>query len=172
MQADAIVSALEQQERESTSYWNAFDEETFFAKIGSGWSPAETVRHLTKATGAVADALRYPKLMLRVLFGSPKRPPMSLDELVPLYRKKLDEGGRAGRFGPSDRDERDRAAIMNRFARAQNELRVNMRRWSETNLDRFQLPHPILGKLTVREMLLFTLYHQRHHIDVIKGKLA
>jgi hypothetical protein len=27
------------------------------------------------------------------------------------------------------------------------------------------MPHPLLGKLTVREMLLFTLYHNLHHVQ-------
>jgi hypothetical protein len=31
-------------------------------------------------------------------------------------------------------------------------------------LDRLRLPHPGLGLLTVREMLLFTLYHNTHHV--------
>jgi hypothetical protein len=25
------------------------------------------------------------------------------------------------------------------------------------------LPHPLLGKLTIREMLYFTVYHGEHH---------
>jgi hypothetical protein len=34
------------------------------------------------------------------------------------------------------------------------------------------LPHPLLGKLTVREMLFFTLYHQRHHVAVVERRIA
>ena len=45
-------------------------------------------------------------------------------------------------------------------------------KWSEEKLDALQLPHPLLGNLTVREMLLFTLYHQRHHIDVVRRRLS
>jgi hypothetical protein len=30
-------------------------------------------------------------------------------------------------------------------------------------LDLLILPHPLLGKLTLREMLYFTLYHVEHH---------
>ena len=37
-------------------------------------------------------------------------------------------------------------------------------RWGERALDRFRLPHPALGQLTVREMLFFTLYHNLHHV--------
>jgi hypothetical protein len=30
-------------------------------------------------------------------------------------------------------------------------------RWHEDDLDRYRLPHPLLGKLTVREMLLVSV---------------
>lgn len=41
---------------------------------------------------------------------------------------------------------------------------------TESALGRRQLPHPLLGPLTVREMLLFTLYHNRHHVEVVRTR--
>jgi len=43
--------------------------------------------------------------------------------------------------------------------------------WSELQMDRIRLPHPVLGKLSVREMLFFTLYHNQHHLDAAKRRL-
>jgi hypothetical protein len=87
----------------------------------------------------------------------------------------LAEGGKAGRFAPSSQSEEDlaawRAKIMENFTRANRDLRAAIVRWPERKLDSLQLPHPLLGKLTVREMLLFTLYHQRHHKDVVARNL-
>ena len=37
-------------------------------------------------------------------------------------------------------------------------------RWPEPSLDRYQLLHPLLGRLTVREMLEFSVYHHAHHL--------
>ena len=36
-------------------------------------------------------------------------------------------------------------------------------KWDEKELDEYYLPHPILGKLTVREILFFTIYHNLRH---------
>jgi hypothetical protein len=33
------------------------------------------------------------------------------------------------------------------------------------------LPHPLLGKITIREMLYFTAYHVQHHENIIKRDL-
>jgi hypothetical protein len=49
---------------------------------------------------------------------------------------------------------------------------ANLHRSSQSALDRWRLPHPLLGRLTVREMLFFTLCHNRHHLEGVRRKLA
>ena len=173
---DEILAALETQEAQSLAYWNAFPTGIFFARIGESWSPAETVRHLSKSTRAVVKALRIPRLLLRLMFGKARRRPITFDELVTRYRRLLAEGGGAGRFAPSPRSEADlqtwRASIMRSYVQSMRELREAMVRWPEDSLDALQLPHPLLGKIIVREMLFFTLYHHGHHVAVVKRHLA
>ena len=36
-------------------------------------------------------------------------------------------------------------------------------RWSESDLDAFLCPHPAMGPLTVRVMVMFTALHADHH---------
>jgi len=171
-----IVDAFAQQESASMEYWTAFDTASFFQKIGSSWSPADTVRHLTKSTRPVVQALAKPKLLLWMAFGRSKRPSVGYEELTSRYREALAAGGQAGPFAPSNHAESDpeawRKSILAAYARVQQELRAATERWSEASLDKLQLPHPLLGKLTVREMLFFTLYHQRHHVEVVRRHLA
>lgn len=170
-----LLAALEAQERVSIEYWSAFDVDTFFRPIGESWSPAETVRHLVKSIRPVTKALGMPKLVMRVMFGKPQRAAESYDALVTRYRGLLAEGGNAGRFAPSPRDEADRdawrAQILREFTDANRALRAAVTKWPDAKLDRLQLPHPLLGKLSVREMLYFTLYHLRHHVSVVERHL-
>jgi len=44
-------------------------------------------------------------------------------------------------------------------------------KFTENELDRYILPHLLLGKLTLREMLFFTIYHIEHHEKLIKRNL-
>lgn len=169
---DEIVHAFDRVRVESAAYWSAFDDATFFAKIGQTWSPAENVRHLAKSTRPVAKALRMPKLVLRFMFGKARRPSLDYESLRAQYLGKLDEGGGAGRFAPSPREERDRAAILAQLDNAMRDVAAAIAQWNDRQLDRLQLPHPLLGKLTVREMLLFTLYHQQHHIGNVERRRA
>ncbi len=55
--------------------------------------------------------------------------------------------------------------MLRQWERVSSKLLTNLERWSEQQLDTLRLPHPILGKLTVREMLFFTEFHTRHHLD-------
>ena len=43
-------------------------------------------------------------------------------------------------------------------------LVLNINNYSEQQLDTFILPHPLLGKVTLREMMYFTIYHAEHHL--------
>jgi len=171
---EQLIAAFERQETESVAYWDAFSTDEFFRAIGSSWSPAETVRHLSKSTRPVVKALSMPRIVLRVMFGKPGRASLTYDGLRARYLELLAAGGEAGRFAPSPRTETDlgawRVAIMAELERGNRELRRAISRWTEAKLDRLQLPHPLLGKLTVREMLFFTLYHQRHHIEVVERR--
>lgn len=95
---------------------------------------------------------------------------MAYGDLVQRYREKLARGGNAGRFAPravpapDDASARQRE-IISEFRAAVRDLANAAERWSERDLDRYRLPHPLLGKLTLREMLFFTLYHYGHHRD-------
>jgi hypothetical protein len=169
---DEILSALDRIQAEGAAYWSAFPAEEFFAKIGEAWSPADNVRHLAKSIRPVTKALRMPRLVLRVMFGRAPRASSTYDVLRERYLAKLAAGAEAGRFSPSQRVVTDRAQVLSELEQANRELRAAIARWPDAALDRLQMPHPAMGKLTVREMLFFTLYHQLHHIEVVKRRRA
>jgi hypothetical protein len=171
---DEILSAFEQQYQESIAFWNAFDRDTFFRPLGASWSPADTVRHLIKSTRPIVRALGLPTLVLRVMFGKPRRPSTTYDELRTRYLTALAEGGQAGSYAPTPRTDKTpelwRGQIMRDFADVNRDLQAATARWPDESLDSVQLPHPFAGRFTLREMLFFTLYHHRHHIAVVERR--
>jgi hypothetical protein len=171
---DEILDAFARQDEDSFAFWSAFDNETFFRPLGASWSPADNVRHLTKSTRPVVRALGLPKIMLRVMFGKPRRPSVTYHELRMRYLNALAEGGQAGSYAPTPRTDKNAAAwrdeIMHEFVVVNRQLRTSIARWPDNTLDTVQLPHPFAGRFTLREMLFFTLYHQRHHIAVVERR--
>ena len=171
-----ITATLERVESENVAYWNGFSTSDFFAKINGHWSPAETVRHLNKSIRPVAKALALPRIVLRFMFGMSRRESGRWSEIQTRYNGLLEAGAKAGRFSPSEQQESDleagRARIMAHYVQNNRALRAAVAKWPDGSLDRYQLPHPLLGKLTMREMLIFTAYHQMHHLDGVKRRRA
>ena len=174
---DEILAALRKLHDESTWFWKGFSTDAFFRPLGEAWSPADNVRHLTKSIGAVGRGLRFPRLALRLRFGAAKRPSRTYEQVREAYHGVLAAGGKAGRFTPEARElpsdlEGRRREIMEARESAADEFLRAAERWSEDALDRLQMPHPLLGKLTVREMLYFTLYHNLHHLHNVERRMA
>lgn len=176
MTRDEIVRDLQRVHRDGTAWWNAIPTAAFFAPFGEAWSPAENVRHLIKSSRPIVQALSAPRLLLMLRFGRAKRPSMSYEQLRATYDARLEQGANAGRFSPERRDETDheawRARIMSERDRVHSALTAAIAKWPEPSLDRYQLPHPLLGNLTMREMLLFTLHHEQHHRGVVARRLG
>jgi hypothetical protein len=64
-----------------------------------------------------------------------------------------------------------RESLIQKLNKAITDLCEKAANYSESDLDTYILPHPLLGKLTLREMLYFTTYHVQHHQELIKKYL-
>jgi hypothetical protein len=170
-----IIEALESAHEAGVEYWSGFSTPAFFAPIGVHWSPAEHVRHLTRSMTPLLPVLRVPRMALRLIFGRAPQQSRSLESLEAQYAKALAAGGTAGRYAPppdhATGNEVRRNEIMDAHSETLRGLTQAMERWTESELDSCRLPHPLLGKLTVREMMLFTLLHNRHHLEACERRL-
>lgn len=172
-----IFAALERLHAESDGYLSGFSGAVFAAPQGEKWSPAEHARHLAKSVFAVARGLEMPQWLLLLRFGWHRGGSRSFDEVVAIYHAALGAGATAGRFTPSPQPAPSapdawREQVLAKWRSASTKLHDLIPRWSEAALDRVRLPHPVLGKLTVREMLFFTLYHNAHHVRRVAERAA
>ena len=63
--------------------------------------------------------------------------------------------------------ERDR--LLTRLQIQQKKLQYKTVHISEKNLDTLILPHPLMGKMTVREIIMWTAYHAEHHTTTLQN---
>ena len=61
-----IIEQFDNLHNQGTKYWNSFQTEQFFSKLGEAWSPAENVRHLNKSNKPLILALSLPKPIIRL----------------------------------------------------------------------------------------------------------
>jgi len=84
---------------------------------------------------------------------------------VKEYQAALANGAKAsGPYIPKTIPHKRQKALARTLNRTVVTLSRRIHQYSEPQLDRLRLPHPILGKITLREMLYFTIYHAGHHV--------
>jgi hypothetical protein len=168
-----IISALNDKVDAFNRYIGSLDKEQFEAAPDGKWSAGQNLDHLIRAIKPLQLAYGLPKFALLILFGKTNRPSRNYDELVAKYKTKLAAGGKAsGPFiPPTIRFERKDELIKRYFLQKQK-LISKIGKQSEPDLDKYILPHPLLGKVTLREMLYFTIHHNEHHLGLLKARTA
>ena len=163
---ESIVEALESVLRDVSQFSSNITEDQFFGSTQSEkWTICENLDHLFRSNKPVAKALALPKISF-LPFGKSDDGSRSYEKLVEFYQSKLNAGGKAtGRYVPAGKNESpEKAEVEAGYQQSGEKLISNLQSWDEKDLDRYRMPHPLLGKLTVREMLFFTIYHNQHHL--------
>jgi len=111
------------------------------------------------------------------LFGTPNvmaekwpranRPSQSYDELVAVYLSKVGSVGNASSPTMPQNTEPTKSEQIVKYVFIHERFIERAEALHPEILDAYQIPHPLLGLLTVREFLYFTLYHNRHHLKII-----
>ena len=174
MNLDDITRQLRLTTNDFISFCNPIRDDLFFFKPPDTWSIAQNVKHLSISVSRTHLAYNLPKFILKLLVGKPNRISRTYEELVEKYKAKLKQGGKAsGPFIPKKIPAgTDKAFLLNQFAAAVESLAVSIeKKWTDPQLDNYLAPHPLLGKITLRELGYFTIHHTSHHLEIIKARL-
>jgi hypothetical protein len=155
------------------AFYKTMNEEDFRYTPPEKWDTGQHLDHIRRAISPIVLATALPKWLLRILFGKANRASRNFDGLVIKYQEKLAAGGRAsGQFIPKPIPFSVKEKQIESIEEIVVKINHQLERWSEADLDTYLLPHPILGKLTVREMMYFTVYHAVHHHHLAKTYLS
>jgi hypothetical protein len=139
-------------------------DEDFERSADGKWSAGHQLDHIYRSIKPLRTAVKLPGFVPRLLFGRPKDPSRSYEEVVARYNEKLAAGGKAiGGFVPKAVEVGHRNRLLIKMTDTVESLARSVEKMDEEKLDRVQLPHPLMGKITLREMLHFTIYHVGHH---------
>jgi hypothetical protein len=166
-----ILDALRTVNKTVTDYFAGLSPEVFFAHPVGVWSPAENMEHLNLAVGSRVDGLSSAQAGLREKYGEANRPSRHYAEVRDTYRNILANGGVAGPTVIPNVDDHpadpkaSQAALVQRWRTVSQAFVDAFAGWSESDLDTLQIEHRLLGMLTMRELLLWTTYHNQHHME-------
>ena len=174
MNKKEIIEQLDATSKVFYQFCLSIDDDSFFRQPLEKWSIAQNVKHLIISANTTRLAYLLPKFIIRLYTGKPNRPSRSYEELVMKYKLKLEQGGRAsGRFIPEKITKNiTKEKWLDDFDKAMKRLVLSIdSKWNEEQLDQYIAPHPLLGKITQRELGYFTIYHTEHHLGIIKDRL-
>lgn len=172
-----VVAGLRRVHQESVAYWTASyrDDEFFRRPEPEVWAPVDQVRHLTKSCRAIAKGFETPRLLLALRFGVALRPSRTYIAFVHVYEERLRRGVRRNPFAPRalephEQTAEGRALVMQQHAESVERLCRAVERYPEWSLDRLRARHPALGMITMRELAMFALLHNVHHVHVAERR--
>ena len=134
------------------------------------WSAGQHLAHLVKSIKPLNFALSLPRFVPMLLFGKAKNASKTNEEIKLRYQEKLSNGAKAsGAYIPQQVTYNSKEKLSATLIDEAEKLSTNLEAMTEADIDAMILPHPILGKLSLREMLFFTIYHTEHHTKSISN---
>ena len=164
MNKQEIAAGLIENHQSFADFVAGLSEPDFMFAPAGKWTAGQQLKHIARSVSPLAKALALPKLVPHLLFGKTDRASLDYDALVRKYQGLLAAGGKAsGKYIPPEIGFAERGSLTDKLLSSVADLTARIEKFSESQLDELLLPHPLLGDLTLREMLYFTIYHVGHH---------
>ena len=136
------------------------------------WTMGQQALHLLQSIVPLNNALSLPKFILRLKFGKANRALRPYEEVVKRYHEKLEKAkGKTYKGSENMRipSLKDKHYILDRLQVEQKKLQYKTKKLSNKQLDQLILPHPLMGKMPLRELIMWSAYHVEHHTETMKS---
>jgi len=173
MNKDAIADLIEDKNNALINWISQQQEEKWLKGPVDKWTTGQHALHLLQSIKALNDALSMPKFVLRYKFGKSNRDLRDYQTVVNRYQERL-KGVKGRTFGPSKNMQipplTEKQYLLDRLQVEGKKLQYKTRKISDKNLDTLILPHPLMGKMPIREIIMWTAHHIEHHTNTLKEK--
>lgn len=166
MNKDDIVNLLDEKHKILLEWLEQHDDELWQSGPENKWTTGQQALHLLQSIIPVNNALSMPKFIIRFKFGKTNREVRDYDTVISRYLEKLKNAGEM--VSPYSRKLKtpplsDKKYILSRLQMENKKLQYKTRKLTDKHLDELVLPHPLMGKMPVREIIMWTAYHTEHH---------
>jgi len=166
---EEILAQLASNSDAVAAFYREQPEPLLFTGDPDRWGPAHHLVHLTMTGRAIARGLgaelplhrtgrsrSYGEMIAAATAALQSTPP---EQMLERGRVVVVPAGAS------------RAGLVDEFVTTSAGLRAAAGAWQDAELDRRALTHPLIGVLTAREMLLFCVFHERHHLKQVRARL-
>jgi hypothetical protein len=134
------------------------------------WTTGQQIQHLVDSLQLLNNALSYPRFLLKYKFGLCNRQIRDYETVAKNYQKKLiDNNNKAKIFNKKLKKPtlQERNRLLTRLQIQSKKLQYKTMKISDKNLDTLLIPHPLMGKMTIREIIMWTAHHTEHHTEIL-----
>ncbi|MBF2707874.1 DinB family protein [Flavobacterium soyangense] len=164
MKREKITSKLIINHKSFVDYLSTLTEEEFEFSHDQKWTAGQQLEHIVLCMRQILQAYSMDKKVLEQTFGRTERQGLSYETLLNIYLEKFASGGKSPeRFHPKNVVTKERDMLSVSLMKIVSELCIKIEDLSDQDLNSLQIPHPLLGNLTLQEMLYNAIYHVEHH---------
>lgn len=147
-----------------THYINSLSESEYAFSYEGKWTAGQQLEHIVMCVKPLVQVFSMDKNAIAQTFGTTDKPGRDYDTLLSEYKTKLTEGGKApSKFVPETTSVEQRQALSEKLPQLINSLNEKIETFTDAELDTLCIPHPLLGSISLREMLYNAIYHVQHH---------
>jgi len=173
MDKEAIADLIESKHNKLISWLEQQPEESWTEGPKGKWTTGQQVLHLLQSIKPLNNALSMPKFVLQLKFGKANRPVRDYEAIVKRYQERLEDvNGKTFKGSQNMKIPtlEDKHYLLNRLQTESKKLQYKTKKISDKNLDTLILPHPLMGKMPIREIIMWTAYHVEHHTHTLTEK--
>ena len=168
-----IIASLNDGVNQFNELISGLNQAAFETNYNNKWSAGQDLVHLIKVLKIVNLGYTLPKPLLHLMYGPNKNEARSFELLQTLYKNALEGGAKSPAiYIPKPVLFESKNHLIQKHQQLNEAFIDKMNQNSDNALDRYRLPHPILGKVTLRELASFTSFHTKHHLELLRSKLA
>ncbi|QNM86158.1 DinB family protein [Polaribacter pectinis] len=170
MDKEEIIGLLEEKHKVLFNWLENQPKDIWEKGPDGKWTTGQHIQHLVDSLQALNNALSYPRFFLKYKFGTCNRDTRSYEVVAKKYQNKLLENSdRARVFNQKLKKPtlKERERLLTRLQIQNKKLQYKTKKISDINLDTLLIPHPLMGKMTIREIIMWTAHHTEHHTETL-----
>lgn len=161
MKKNDLTTELKEKYTAFTDYIGSLSEEEYQYQYENKWSAAQQLDHIVLCVAPLVQVYGMGKAGIEQMFGN-VTVIRDYETHKAAYLGKLREGGKApSQYVPVHPE--DREVLIGKLSQQISILCEKVNSFSEEELETLAIPHPLLGKIALKEMLYNAVYHVQHH---------
>lgn len=159
-----IIAQLNTKYGEFVQHINQMGEKDYLFSYQNKWNAAQQLNHLVLCVQPLVYVYSLPRISIEEKFGRIVRINKTYDELKEIYLTKLEQGGKAPeQFIPQSQVLQSKAELVQQLTGLIAKFNEAISKIEPTDFESLQIPHPVLGLITLKEMAYNAIYHVEHH---------